>query len=155
MGLSLIFGAGKTADDTKKMLDALEAADYQSLDKLMAQKSDFSLHLVPRDLQTLSECAAVFSSAQTAPFREGLTCYFDAEDRGFFIVSEEWEEYIASIDPKNAKPLAEAWFQAMETNYQESVGKPTPASVTAIEDLLALCKYARQTGNPVVHIWIA
>ena len=68
------------------MLEALEAADYQALNQRMARKADFSLHLLPRDLQTLSECAAAFSSREAAPFREGLTCYFDAEDRGL----ESW-----------------------------------------------------------------
>ena len=154
MGLSLIFCAGSQADDTKKMLDALETADYQALNQRMARKADFSLHLVPRDLQTLSECAAVFSSRKAVPFREGLTCYFDAEDRGFFIVSEEWEQYMAGIDPQKANALAEAWFQAMRA-YDPEVKSPSSEAVAAVKDLINLCQFAGQTGNPVVHIWTA
>lgn len=150
MGLSLIFCAGGQAEDTKKMLEALEAADYQALNQRMARKADFSLHLLPRDLQTLSECAAAFSSREAAPFREGLTCYFDAEDRGFFIVSEVWEQYIAAVEAKDAKPLAEAWYQAM--GLKESL---LPEAIAAVKDLIELCQYAGQTGNPVVHIWAA
>ena len=154
MGLSLIFCAGSQTDDTKNMLDALEAADYQTLNQRMARKADFSLHLIPRDLQTLSECATAFSSHKAVPFREGLTCYFDAEDRGFFIVSEEWEQYIAAIDPQKANALTEAWFQAMRA-YDPEVKSPPLEAVAAVKDLIGLCQYAGQTGNPVVHIWIA
>lgn len=42
MGLSLIFCAGGQAEDTKKMLEALEAADYQALNQRMVRKADFS-----------------------------------------------------------------------------------------------------------------
>ena len=150
MGLSLIFCAGGQSEDTKKMLEALEAADYQALNQRMARKADFSLHLLPRDLQTLSECAAAFSPQKPVPFREGLTCYFDAEDRGFFIVSEEWEKYFAAIEIKDAAPLAEAWYQAM--GLKESL---PPEAIAAVKDLIELCQYAGQTGHPVIHIWIA
>ena len=67
MGLSLIFCAGSQAEDTKGMLEALEAADYQALNQRMARKADFSLHLFPRDLQTLSECAAAFFFSGSGP----------------------------------------------------------------------------------------
>ena len=154
MGLSFIFCAGSQTDDTKNMLDALEAADYQTLNQRMARKADFSLHLIPRDLQTLSECATAFSSHKAVPFREGLTCYFDAEDRGFFIVSEEWEQFIAAIDPQKANALTEAWFQAMRA-YDPEVKSPPPEAVAAVKDLIELCQYAGQTGKPVVHIWTA
>lgn len=150
MGLSLIFCAGEQAEDTKKMLEALETADYQALNQRMARKADFSLHLRPKDLQTLSECAAAFSSQTAAPFREGLTCYFDAEDRGFFIVSEEWEKYFAAVKIKDAKPLAEAWYQAI--GLKDSL---PPEAIAAVKDLIELCQYAGHTGNPVVHIWVA
>ena len=41
MGLSLIFCAGGQSEDTKKMLEALEAADYQALNQRMARKQIF------------------------------------------------------------------------------------------------------------------
>ena len=41
MGLSLIFCAGSQAEDTKGMLEALEAADYQALNQRMARKQIF------------------------------------------------------------------------------------------------------------------
>lgn len=102
MGLSLIFCAGADAEAPKKILKALETVDYEALEPLIARKADFSLHLIPRDLELLSQCAAPFSARKEAPFRAGLTCYLDEADRGLFIVSEEWEQYMAAIDPAKA-----------------------------------------------------
>ncbi|WP_251318116.1 hypothetical protein [Flintibacter muris] len=150
MGLSLIFCAGADAEAPKKILKALETVDYEALEPLIARKADFSLHLIPRDLELLSQCAAPFSARKEAPFRAGLTCYLDEADRGLFIVSEEWEQYMAAIDPAKAKALTETWFQAMGP---EAVS-PSPDAVAAVEDLIALCQYAGQTGNPVLHMWM-
>jgi len=61
---------------------------------------------------------------------------------------------MAAIDPAKAKPLTEAWFQAMKIYYPE-IETPAPETVAAVRDLIALCQYAGQTGNPVAHIWIA
>ena len=51
MGLSLIFCAGSQAEDTKGMLEALEAADYQALNQRMARKAAFLLGKRPHSVR--------------------------------------------------------------------------------------------------------
>lgn len=152
MGLTLYFLVGPP----KEILDALSDCDYAKLSRLTEKGADFSLHLQPKDLQTLSDCAAQYSSQPLKPFRAALVCYFDEADRGYFLVEDEWVNTIATIDISNAQELTERWFEQLAKNYpSEDIGQPTAASEKAVRDLILLCKYAVQFERPVIHIWMA
>ena len=150
MGLSLQFLIGPP----KEMLDALSAYDYAKLDQLTEKKADFSLHLQPMDLQTLSDCAADYASQPLKPFRTALTCYLDEPDCGFFLVGSDWADAIAAIDISKSNDITAAWFAKMAENYpDEQIGGPSAAAEKAVHDLIELCQYGLQFQKPVIHIW--
>ena len=152
MGLSLQFLIGPP----KEMLDALSQCNYAELDRLTERKADLSLHLQPRDLQMLSDCAASHTSQPLKPFRTALTCYFDETDRGYFLVHDDWVDAMATIDIKEYKAIATEWFQKMAENYpNEQIGEPSAAAEGSVHGLIELCKYAVQFEKPVIHIWSA
>lgn len=152
MGLSLEFLIGPP----KEMLDALTECDYVELDRLTEKKADFSLHLQPRDLQMLSDCAASHTGQPLKPFRGALICYLDEADRGYFLVHDDWVDAMATIDVKEHKMIAAKWFEKMAENYpDEQIGKPSAAAENAVRALIELCKHAVQFEKPVIHIWSA
>lgn len=150
MGLSLQFLIGSP----KEMLDALSECNYVGLNRLTEKKADFSLHLQPRDLQMLSDCAASYAVQPLKPFRTALTCYLDEADRGYFLVHNDWVDAMATIDIGGYKELAAKWFEQMAENYpNEQIGEPSAAAEKAVYELIELCKYAVQFEKPVIHIW--
>jgi len=152
MGLTLKFLAGAP----KGVLDAISEYDYAKLDRLTEKEADFSLHLQPKDLQTLSDCAASFTSRFLKPFRTALVCYLDEEDRGYFLVNDDWVEAVAAIDRGRSKALAGKWFEKMAEDYpDEGIGKPSAEAEAAVAKLIELCQYAVQQSKPVIHIWMA
>lgn len=152
MGLSLEFLVGAP----KEILDALSECDYAKITQFTEKKADFSLHLQPKDLQTLSDCAAQFTSQPLKPFRTALVCYFDEVDRGYFLLNDDWVDAVATVDIRKAKAITEKWFERMAEEYpNEQIGKPTAEAETAVCELIELCKYAAQLEKPVIHIWIA
>ena len=152
MGISLEFLVGAP----KGILDALADADYEKLDGLIEKEADFSLHLQPRDLQTLFDCAAQYTSKFLKPFRSALVCYLDEADRGYFLVHDDWVDAMGTVDIRKAKELAAKWFEQMAADYpDEQLGSPTAEAETAVYKLIELCKYAVQYGKPVIHIWTA
>lgn len=152
MGLSLQFLIGAP----KEMLDALSECDYDKIDLLTEMKADFSLHLQPRDLQTLSDCAAKFTKKSLKPFRTALVCYFDEADRGYFIIDDDWVSAMATVDTHKSKTITAKWFKQMAELYpNEQIGEPNPDAETAVCDLIKLCKHAALYRKPVIHIWAA
>ncbi len=152
MGLSLQFLIGPP----KEMLDALSECNYAGLDRLTEKKADFSLHLQPRDLQMLSDCAASYASQPLKPFRAALTCYLDEPDRGYFLIQNDWVDAMATIDINEYKAIAMGWFEKMAENYpNEQIGEPSTAAEKAVHELIELCKYAVLFEKPVIHIWTA
>jgi len=152
MGLSLQFLIGAP----KEMLDALSECDYDRIDLLTEMKADFSLHLQPRDLQILSDCAAKFTKKSLKPFRTALVCYFDESDRGYFLIHDDWVSVMATIDIRKSKTITAEWFKRMAEIYpDEQIGEPNPAAETAVCDLIKLCKHAALYHKPVIHIWTA
>jgi len=152
MGLTLKFLVGAP----KGVLDALSECDYTKLDRLTEREADFSLHLQPRDLQTLSDCAASFTRRYLKPFRTALACYLDEPDRGYFLVNDDWVEAMAAIDRDQAKALAAKWVEKMAENYpDEEIGKPSREAEAAVAKLIELCQYAVRGEKPVIHIWMA
>lgn len=152
MGISLQFLVGAP----REILDALSDVNYDKLDSFIEKEADFSLHLQPKDLQTLSDCAAQYASQFLKPFRSALVCYLDEADRGYFLVHNDWVDAMATIDISKAKELTAKWFAQMAVNYpNEQIGNPTAEAETAVYKLIELCKYAVQFEKPVIHIWAA
>ena len=152
MGLSLQFLIGAP----KELLDALTECDYDRIDLLTEIKADFSLHLQPKDLQILSDCAAKFTKKFLKPFRTALVCYFDESDRGYFLLHDDWVSAIATIDTQKSKTITAKWFERMTEIYpNEQIGEPNPNAETAVCDLIKLCKHAALYRKPVIHIWTA
>lgn len=152
MGLTLKFLIGPP----EEILEALSECDYEKLTCLTEKEADFSLHLQPQDLQTLSYCAASYTKRFLKPFRGALSCYLDEPDRGYFLVHDDWVKALAAINTKDAKIIAAKWFEQMAKDYpNESIGRPTAAAEKAVYDLIALCQYAVRSAKPVIHIWAA
>lgn len=152
MGLSLQFLVGSASE----ILDALSDVNFDKLDDLIEKEADFSLHLQPKDLQTLSDCAAQYTKQLLKPFRSVLVCYLDEVDRGYFLVQNDWVDAMATIDICKTKEITAKWFEQMALNYpDEQIGNPTDEAETAVYKLIELCKYAVQFEKPVIHIWIA
>ena len=152
MGLSLKFVTGPA----REILEALEACDFDEVERLTEKEADFSFHLEPRDLQTLSECAAPYTSLPIGTFRDALVCYLDEADCGFFIVGDSWVDAMATVGIDNARELAVKWFEKLAENYpDEQIGAPPAEAEQAVRDLIELCRYAVKHTKPVMHIWTA
>ena len=68
MGLTLEFLIG----DEDRLIEAVNDLDFDLLDSSVTDRADFTLHIEPRDLDTLSEVSSTLSAARNFnPFHVG------------------------------------------------------------------------------------
>jgi len=90
MGLTLSFIIGSSTT----ILEALAADDYDLMYDNITKEADFSFHLQPKDLQTLSICASNFNAKNQMGLREQMKLLLNDKEKGLFSVERVWVEYI-------------------------------------------------------------
>lgn len=139
-----------------KIVTAIAQTEFREFRRCIEKQPDFSLHLQPKDLQLLFDCANHFTNQLLIEFESALTYYLDEVDRGFFIVHPSWVNAMAAIDCNHFHKLALKWFKEMKKQYpNEQMGQPTIEAEKAIADLIELCRYAVQFEKMVLYVWIA
>jgi hypothetical protein len=153
MGLTLEFLVG----DAEKMAEAMRECDYELFDdpECVSLRADFSLHLEPRDLNSLSHQLAEFVGQAPMELRPHLSVCVDEVDRGLLLVGREWVSYVAAVPDSAPFAIADRWAASMRQQYDDPEILPTDAMVASVSALVALCKTARQHDLQVVHVWMA
>ena len=105
MGLTLLFAIG----DKQTIIDAAEKFDLDFFEMLETENklADFSLHLIPNDLNLLVNSATEFREITSFGLREYLDTEifnFNAEDRGAYLVNPIIKILFADFD-KNAASM--------------------------------------------------
>lgn len=152
MGLTLEFFAG----DTQKLVTALQDNDLDAFDDpaIAVAKADLSLHILPKDLNTLSLAFAKFNAQHPIDLRSHLTVLVDEEGAGMLAVNEKWIAYVAAVPTEQAAAISEAWAEGMRKEYNDPSTLATEEMKESVADLIRLCKTARQNRLSVVHTWI-
>ena len=151
MGLALEFYTG----DTAAIIAAVEAMDYDRLDDptVVSARADLSLHLIPKDLDSLSIAlgrAAGLSPIELGPHLEGV---MDTPDHGLLSVDSAWVAYVAKVPTAAAVSVAESWVMLMQRAHGDPGITVTEAMVEATGQLITLCATAVRDGSAVVHGW--
>lgn len=147
MGLSLMFHAG---DESAFHAVLAAGEEVQAVaERLFDAHADFSLHLIPRDLDLLSE---IIAGRRLRPHLHPLT---DSADGGLIGVAAEWVDAVANAPARPVEDLAEAWAEAMRDFHSQPTLAATPEMRRAIRDLLSLCQLAYARRLRVLHAWSA
>ena len=145
VGLSLEFYAGDAyaigADFAEVEFDGLRDG------RRARAYADFSLHLAPGDLDSLS------AALGAPPLRDSLASEvgaFDCGGGGANLVSPGWVRAVAAADDGAAPQLAAAWFRRLGDGAAPAV---TPDAARAVGELIRLCQLAVREDVQVVHAW--
>jgi hypothetical protein len=151
MGMTLKFLAG----DEWALTEAFRGDAYFKFraPQVILAEADFSLGLVPRDLNFLSLEAGPLAGLPPIDLRSQLTRGVDEMDHGLLPISKEWVAYIAALPLDSVTTLAERWAARMREFYQQPGILVTGDMKRAIRDLISLCQAACPEQVPVVHVW--
>lgn len=153
MGLSLEFYAG----DAVTIGTDFSAFEFDGIrDGTRAQVyADFSLHLLPIDLDLLSAVIAESVGAVPIALHDCLIRtvggYGDDEGKAE-VVDPAWVRLIASADESEASNLAFDWMQLVGARCNQETCA-TPDAVNAVRNLICLCQIAVRKKLDVVHTW--
>lgn len=151
MGLTLEFVAG----DRHSLIDAVKNADFDALYEQPAcmYRVDFSLHLIPQDLDLLSESIGEVAGLRPLSLRPFLVPAVDGEEGGALDVNHTWVSYVAGCDESVATEVSQRWAEKMKARHPNEEIERTEAMTEAVASLLSLCKQAQAEDRDVVHIW--
>ncbi len=150
MGLSLEFYAG----DRDAILAAIQECDMDGLDEpgVVSAYADLSLHLVPRDLDLLSQAFGIATGRDPIDLGPHLTAAIDEEGYGALEVSRTWVQYVASADLDRTDEVAHRWTERMSAQYHVPV-QVNEDIQNAIPALISLCQSALKSSAAVIHVW--
>lgn len=152
MGLSLefyagdadIIGADFAAIDFRGLRDGTRARAY----------ADFSLHISPTDLDTLSMVLGEHGDVGTMLLSRSLVRPVGAfgEEGGADLVDSAWVGIVATLEAADAPTLTEEWIEAVGNELGQSI-PVTPEAVQAVRNLIELCRIAVLERLDVVRAW--
>ena len=153
MGLSLQFVIG----NKQALIDACEKLDLDFFGKLEDENklADFSLHLIPNDLNFLVNSATELKQISPFGLREYLDTeidYLDSEERGAYLVDPIITILFSDFDKSETLNLTEKWFEKMKVKYNEDLEVSSEA-IISVEQLISICKEAESLNLDLVHIW--
>jgi len=153
MGLTLQFVIG----NKEAIFNALKNFDFDSFSKLENENrlADFSLHLIPDDLNLLVNAATELYQVQNFGLRENLdteVSYFDSEDSGAYLINSKIKTLFAAFEDKDVLPLTKKWFDKMNMLHNDNLGL-TDSAIASVKQLISICKDAERTGLDMVHTW--
>lgn len=153
MGLTLQFAIGKKQD----IINAVENFDFDFIDKLESENrlADFSLHLIPNDLNFLVNCASELKGKPMLDLRENLDTqafFIDSEDGGAYFVNPIISSLFSEFDKSDVTEIANKWFDKMRVAHNEEL-EISEAALVAIQKLISISKEAKNLNLDLVHIW--
>ena len=151
MGLTLEFLLG----DDKKIIKGVRKIDFELLDEkyCITKKADFSLHISPKDLNTLSMSLSPFNKLKPMELRENLYLIINELDHGLFWIDKKWVNYISMINPDDLEKITYEWFKKMQNQYPNEILEVTQSAIDSIKDLYELCQCAIKKRKTVFHYW--
>ncbi len=158
MGLRLEFYTGDSKKIEAAFLEDEIEPYFHPMDSLQApnviqREADLSFHIIPKDLNLLSERFGKYSGQQPIPLRPYLSRILDEEDHGLLLVDDIWVKYVAAVQESDVAQVANAWCQAMEAEYPGEQIPLTPEITRAVGNLVNLCQYAQEKRIKVYHAW--
>ena len=153
MGLTLQFVIG----NNETIIEATKNFDFDFFDKSEREEklADFSLHLIPDDLNLLVNTATELLSIQNFGLRENLDTtidYFDSEDSGAYLVDTKVRTLFAKFEDKDVLPLTKNWFDKMNELHNEDLNL-TDAALHSVKQLILICRDAEQNSVDLIHVW--
>jgi hypothetical protein len=153
MGLTLQFVIG----NKQEIIYAVEKEDLDFFEKLECQNhlADFSLHIIPNDLNLLIAAATELKEIQLFGLREYLDTeihYFDSEERGAYLVDSIIVILFSDFQKSDASELTTKWFKKMDVEHNE-VLEVSNKAIDSVERLIIICKEAEILNLDLVHIW--
>ena len=153
MGLTLQFAIG----NKQTIIGAIERSDFDFLLQLESENkiADFSLHIVPNDLNFLVNSATEILHITVFGLREYLDTtnfYFDSEDGGAYFVDTAITNLFAKFNESDAPELTYKWFQKMTVEYNEDLVVNDDA-IEAVRKLILISKEAQEQHLDLIHIW--
>lgn len=161
MGLSLEFHLGDSAAIRQAITDG--RSRWFRDPALVSHSADFSLHIIPSDLDLLSESIGHVLRQPPRKLRPSLTPIVDKKLGGVLAVAPEWVKDTAEVHRLRAlheivskqdlvAQVAAVWASAMRQKHAEDV-PVTEAMRTAVSRLVELCAVAHASKGEVFHIW--
>jgi hypothetical protein len=153
MGLALLFYLG----DPAAITNAFESCELERFEDpaVVSHSADFSLHLIPRDLDFLSRAIGETVGRETLDFRPFLNIIHDEPDGGMFSVDPVWVRYVASVPLERAHDVASSWAVAAGFARGDPGTEESSDASIAVRELIQLCKAASSNDGQVFHIWYA
>lgn len=153
MGLTLQFVTG----DKKQIVNSIKDSDFDLLEKIEKENdvADFSLHLIPNDLNLLVNAATEIAGLPTFGLREHLDFeenFFDSEDGGACFVDPKIKTLFAKFSDTQAAHISKLWVEKMESEHNEKIGINDDI-IDAVKQLISLSKSAVNKNLDVVHVW--
>ena len=154
MGLTLQFTIG----DKRKIIKAAKKNNFDFFDNLGRQNrlADFSLHLIPDDLNFLVASATEMKNKQILSLRENLdtiTYYFDSEENGAYYVDPIIKHLFSEFKIEDAFNLTKKWFDKMAIDHNENL-EVTQDAIDSVQRLILICKTAVNLNLDLVHNWL-
>lgn len=149
MGLTLEFHLG----DCKAIVQAVRDGNWRGLGDHSSLSADFSLHIIPADLDMLSTAIGLVTDQPLLSLRPSLTPVVDEVDRGVLLVAPEWVQYVSALESEQAREAADAWAYQMRSKYNEKRIVVSGGVLRAVASLQELCRRATEIDETVVHVW--
>ena len=153
MGLTLQFAIGKK----QTIIDAVERFDFDFLYQLESENkiADFSLHILPNDLNFLVNSATEMINVTVFGLREYLDTtdfFFDSEERGAYFVDAAIINLFLRFSVSDAPVLTYKWFEKMTAEYKDNTVVNDDA-IEAVRKLISISKQAHEERLDLIHIW--
>ena len=116
--------------------------------------ADFSLHLTMKDLNLLSRQFGKFSRQKPIDIRPYMDIFIDTPGYGLIGIQKKWVRYAAKVKEKHIDKIIEAWFIAIQNEYQDEEIIATQEAKQAVQDLMLICKAAKKKDKELIHIWL-
>lgn len=154
MGLSLQFVCGNSAE----ILHAVDTDDFDFIESLESNNklADFSLHLEPRNLDTLIQVVSAATKIEVSGLREHLlfdSTAIDKIDVGAMKVSPTITRLFASIPEDDAESIARKWYQKLAESYPLEQIEYSQDAAQSVQRMITVCKHSFQNNKDLVHIW--
>ena len=151
MGLSLEFLLG----EPHGIIGAVKEMELERLidPAVVRRLADFSLHIIPNDLNLLSQAIGTSAGKDPIDLRPFMKVVLDEVDRGVLTVDPVWVSYVASASSDRVAEIAEIWAVSMQHKYNDPELIAAPEVRQAVEDLIELCNEAEREGGQVLHVW--
>lgn len=151
MGITLEFLIG----NDEKIIEASKELDIDIFDEAgcIIKRADFSLHITPNDLNTLSFVAAKLNKQKAISLRDNLDLLIDEPDHGLFKVNHSWVKYFAMVEADKLESLAKEWYAEMQKQYANEIIEVTIDGIQAVKDLSRICDLSINSGKNVFHFW--